>query len=151
MLVWPHPSFSVLTLGSEWHPCPPDYIAFDSRRGHPDPFAPHPQGLTEPQPRLVRVRVENLTARLLHLHLGPWIKHQLGRRAPCPGAWGTSNWGQLTHAWSTQTSLCCQLRGHVKRRRNSWVWSDIQHSGYCLHKIIGTEGEHFVLGNDCSC
>lgn len=57
------------------------FITLISRRGHPDPLVPW--GHPEPQPRLVKVWVKDLTVRLLCLHLGPWIKHQLSRRAPC--------------------------------------------------------------------
>lgn len=86
-------------------------LTLERRRGHPDLLIP--RGHPEPQPRLVKVWVKDLTARLIRLHLGPWIKHQLGRRAPSLKALGTRNWGQLTHAQSIQALLCSQLRGHI--------------------------------------
>lgn len=109
---------------------------FWSRRGHQNPL--HPS-----RPSKAKVWVKGLTARLLRLHLGPWIKHQLGRRAPRLRAWGTRNCGQLTHAQSIQIVLCSQLKGHItegdqmgyKGIKNACVRFD-RHSGYCLFEMI---------------
>lgn len=108
-----HLSIHFKAQSSESHHCPRLYwlLRAGGAAQTPDPLIP--RGHPEPQPRLVRVWVKDLTARLLRLHLGPWIKHQLGRRAPCLKAWGTKNWGQLTRAQSIQTLLCSQLRGHI--------------------------------------
>lgn len=84
----------------------PEITLILEQEGPPKP--PYPS-----RPSKAKVWVKGLTARLLRLHLGPWIKHQLGRRAPCLRAWGTRNWGQLTHAQSIQILLCSQLRGHI--------------------------------------